>query len=109
MEVRHWVGRSIRIPNATLPLEGKSTRIDAEGISVAVFRVGGDLYAIDAICTHQQGPLDKGRVSGKTVECPWHGSVFSLEDGQVRRGPATKPVRAYRAHSEGTTLLLEMD
>jgi nitrite reductase/ring-hydroxylating ferredoxin subunit len=31
------------------------------------------------------------------VTCPVHGSVFSLVDGGVRRGPATRPVQAFEA------------
>jgi nitrite reductase/ring-hydroxylating ferredoxin subunit len=32
-----------------------------------------------------------------TVTCPAHGSVFSLADGRVRRGPATHPVQPFDA------------
>jgi len=50
-------------------------------------------------CTHQGAPLDRGIVklagSDPTVTCPAHGSVFSLLDGAVRRGPATQPVRSF--------------
>jgi nitrite reductase/ring-hydroxylating ferredoxin subunit len=48
-------------------------------------------------CSHLSGPLHDGElVEEETcVECPWHGSVFSLADGSVRRGPATAPVHAF--------------
>ncbi len=39
----------------------------------------------------------KANGAGPTVTCPAHGSVFSLVDGTVRRGPATQPVRAFEA------------
>lgn len=91
------------------PGPGKSKRIEVEGVAVALFRVGERLYAIDAACTHLSGPLDEGTLNGTAVECPWHGSVFSVETGQVLRGPAMEPVRAYKARMEGTTLVLETD
>jgi nitrite reductase/ring-hydroxylating ferredoxin subunit len=36
-----------------------------------------------------------GKLVGDTVTCPWHGSVFCLDDGALRHGPATVPVVAY--------------
>ncbi|MGI0055595.1 MAG: Rieske (2Fe-2S) protein [Thermoplasmata archaeon] len=97
----------VRIPDVNPPLEGKGIRVDAEGVAVAVFRIAGSLYAIEATCPHMRGPLEGGRVNAMTVECPWHGSIFSVESGKVLRGPATVPVHAYRARAEGTTLVLD--
>jgi nitrite reductase/ring-hydroxylating ferredoxin subunit len=98
----------IRIEGVTPPGEGQGVRVLAGGTPVALFRVGGQLYAIDARCTHVGGPLDQGRVvDGPAVRCPWHGSVFSLASGGVTSGPATRPVRAYRARFEGDTLVLD--
>ncbi|HEY6238111.1 MAG TPA: Rieske 2Fe-2S domain-containing protein, partial [Thermoplasmata archaeon] len=60
-------------------------------------------------CTHVGGPLDQGSVSGLQVTCPLHGSVFDLATGSVVRGPAFRPVTAYRARIEGTALVLERE
>jgi nitrite reductase/ring-hydroxylating ferredoxin subunit/uncharacterized membrane protein len=46
------------------------------------------IIALHATCAHAGGPLDKGTLVDGCVQCPWHGSRFSLEDGHVRRGPA---------------------
>lgn len=100
---------STRVEKASLPAEGHGVRVVANGKPVAVFRVGGQLYAIDARCSHVGGPLDRGAVAGTQVTCPLHGSVFDVRDGSVVRGPAATPVTAYRAHLEGETLVLERD
>ena len=42
-------------------------------------------------CTHRGALLHEGEVLGDCIECPWHASVFSLADGAVRSGPATRP------------------
>jgi nitrite reductase/ring-hydroxylating ferredoxin subunit len=89
------------------PPEGKATRVESNGRSVAVFSVRGALFAIDADCTHVGAPLEEGQVEERRVECPWHGSVFDLETGQVLRGPAELPVTAYRAFMEKDGLVLE--
>ena len=63
--------------------------------------VADTILAVAARCTHQGAALDRGvlnlRDSDPTVTCPAHGSVFSLVDGRVRRGPATQPVQAFDA------------
>jgi nitrite reductase/ring-hydroxylating ferredoxin subunit len=72
-----------------------------DGTDVLIVRAGDRVFAIGNRCTHQGAPLDRGvaRADGPmpTVTCPAHGSVFSLEDGAVRRGPAAAPVPAYEA------------
>ena len=95
-----------RIPNPGLPSDGHSIRVIANGTSVAIFRVAGELYAIDPRCTHIGGPLDQGPLSGTEVTCPWHHSVFDVRDGKVLRGPATKPVAHYRVRLDGDSIIL---
>jgi nitrite reductase/ring-hydroxylating ferredoxin subunit len=79
--------------------EARSTKVEAFGISVMLYRSGEALFAVASRCTHQGAPLDRGVVkaagSDPTVTCPAHGSVFSIVDGAVRRGPATQPVRSF--------------
>lgn len=54
----------IRIEGAAVPEEGHAVRVVVSGNPVAVFRVAGTLYALDARCTHVGGPLDGGTVGG---------------------------------------------
>jgi nitrite reductase/ring-hydroxylating ferredoxin subunit len=46
------------------------------------------VYAIDAIYSHEDGPLEEGILDGYEVECPWHGSRFDVRTGEVRSFPA---------------------
>jgi nitrite reductase/ring-hydroxylating ferredoxin subunit len=92
-------GWPIAIDAAELP-EGKAVRVDVAGTTVMLVRSADEsIFAVAARCTHQGAPLDRGaldlRASDPTVTCPAHGSVFSLVDGRVRRGPAIQPVRAF--------------
>lgn len=98
---------------ADLP-EGRSTRVRVDGIDVMILRDDERVFAIGNRCTHQGAPLDRGvaRADGPmpTVTCPAHGSVFSLEDGAVRRGPAASPVPAYETRiSDGSVQLRPRD
>jgi nitrite reductase/ring-hydroxylating ferredoxin subunit len=79
--------------------DARPRRIEVDGTEAFILRNGEALYAIGLRCTHQGAPLDRGVLhltgSPVTVTCPAHGSMFDLTDGQVRRGPAMRPVPAF--------------
>ncbi len=74
---------------------GKATVILVQGVRIAVFNVGGTIYAIDDVCTHEEASLAEGPVSGEVVTCPKHGSRFNLRTGRVLSLPAVIPVSTY--------------
>lgn len=66
--------------------------VRAGKVNILIARKNQELFAIANTCSHMGGPLDEGDLlEGCKVRCPWHGSVFSLEDGSVIEGPATEP------------------
>src|ERR1700758_3473691 len=64
--------------------------------AVLVARVGGELEAIGAFCTHYHGPLGEGLLVGETVRCPWHHARFCLKTGEALGAPAIDPVACWR-------------
>jgi 3-phenylpropionate/trans-cinnamate dioxygenase ferredoxin subunit len=62
---------------------------------VAVSRVGGTFYAMDDLCTHDEGPLGEGTLEGTAVECPRHGARFDVTTGAALSMPAVTPVRVH--------------
>ncbi|WP_036283972.1 Rieske 2Fe-2S domain-containing protein [Microbacterium luticocti] len=81
--------------------ENKPLRVEAGGVPVVLVRRGGAVHALSATCTHAGGPLDEGTVDENgCVQCPWHGSRFSLADGTVAQGPATVSEPVWEVKSE---------
>ncbi len=76
--------------------EGATLRVTAAGAPVLLHRRHGSLYALANTCSHMGGPLDEGKVDDGCVTCPWHGSVFRLDDGHIVRGPASTPQPVYQ-------------
>jgi Rieske Fe-S protein len=52
----------------------------------------GEFKAFSAVCTHLQCLVDK--VASGTIDCPCHGSEFSVKNGSVVSGPAPSPLPA---------------
>lgn len=79
--------------------DGSVQRVEVGSVAVAVVRIGHDVYAVDDVCSHAEVSLSGGEVwcDEREIECPRHGSTFSLIDGQPQALPATQPVAVYPA------------
>lgn len=97
--VNHAAAALQRVPEGWQPLGAVDSFADRQVTSrplgdttVLVYRDGDRFTVFTAECAHQGGPLGEGRtvdVDGqRCIECPWHGSAFTLADGRAVRGPA---------------------
>ncbi len=95
---------------SSLPNSGDRIVVEVEdGLFVAVFNVGGSFYAIEDVCTHDDGPLAEGELDGYAIECPRHGARFDIRDGKVLSMPAIRPVPYYEVRVEGEDILIRLD
>jgi nitrite reductase/ring-hydroxylating ferredoxin subunit/uncharacterized membrane protein len=90
---------------AELP-EGSMGKRDVSGQSLLVLRRGDRVDVLSNVCSHLSGPLNEGTLSedstyGPCVTCPWHGSTFSIEDGEVVHGPATSHLPRFETRVTG--------
>ena len=63
--------------------QGSMKGFTAGGKKILVANIGGAFHAMDAVCSHMQGDLAKGRLEGSVVTCPRHGSRFDVTTGKV--------------------------
>lgn len=75
--------------------EGTPLLGHAAGEAVVVVRVGDDVHAIGASCTHYGGPLAEGIVVATTIRCPWHHACFDLQTGRAIGAPALSDAACY--------------
>ena len=74
---------------------GQAKIVDVKGKEIALFNIGGEYFAIDNMCTHEEASLAEGEVSGYEVTCPLHGAKFDVRTGQVLGPPAYDDVASY--------------
>ncbi len=71
--------------------DGVPTRVMHEQSPILLVRRGDQVFALAENCAHLGGPLSEGKLDGDIIQCPWHGSRFSIRDGHVVDGPAVHP------------------
>lgn len=87
---------------------GSARRFDIDGHRLCVVHLGDDYYVIDDTCTHADYSLSEGDIweDDLEIECPKHGSTFSLETGEPATLPATQPVRVYEVKIDGDDVVV---
>jgi 3-phenylpropionate/trans-cinnamate dioxygenase ferredoxin subunit len=73
-------------------------RFDHGGWTYAVYRsAGGEVFATDGLCTHEQVHLADGLVIDDTIECPKHNGRFNYRTGAPLRAPVCLALATYPA------------
>lgn len=85
---------------------GSSKIVAFDGKSVAIFNVGGTLYAIVNACVHRGGPVGEGELDGTVITCPWHGWSYDITTGASEAPPGAK-LAIYRVEVDGAEVKLE--
>jgi 3-phenylpropionate/trans-cinnamate dioxygenase ferredoxin component len=87
---------------------GSARRFDVDGHRLCVVHIGDDFYVIDDTCSHADYSLSEGDIweDDLEIECPKHGSTFSLETGEPATLPATQPVRVYDVNIDGDDVVV---
>jgi ferredoxin-NADP reductase/nitrite reductase/ring-hydroxylating ferredoxin subunit len=63
--------------------EGTLMRVDVAGRPIVMAMVKGKVYAMDAVCSHEGGPLEEGTLDEYELKCPWHYAVFDVRNAKV--------------------------
>ena len=107
---KHIVGTVTEIP------PGQRKIVEVNGISIGVFNVKGNYYALRNRCPHQGAPLCQGSIKGtalpsapgeyiwaregEILRCPWHGWEFDVTTGRSIFNPHKVRVKSYEVSVE---------
>lgn len=79
---------------AALPA-GASKAIDIDGHSVLICNSNNEYFAVQNRCTHQNSPLEGGRIRNGLIACPLHGVMFDVRTGCGKGQMGRVPLRTY--------------
>jgi len=71
---------------AASELDGDPQGFKIGDLRVGLFKIDGEVFAIDDVCPHAFALLSTGFIDGHVVECPLHGAMFDVRNGECRSG-----------------------
>lgn len=86
---------------------GATRRVVVDGNDVLLCNVGGEIYAVEDVCTHDGGALDQGELEECRIMCPRHGAYFDVKTGAALTLPAIIPLKTYPVRIEGDEIVVE--
>lgn len=63
--------------------------------TIALYKVEGEIFATDSVCTHGAASLCNGFLMGYEIECPLHQGRFDVRTGKGLCSPITKDIAIY--------------
>jgi 3-phenylpropionate/trans-cinnamate dioxygenase ferredoxin subunit len=101
----------VRVCSTAEVADGAAKRVDVDGHLLCVVRIADDWYVVGDRCSHADYSLSEGEVWADEceIECPQHGSTFSLATGEPQSLPATKPIPVYGVRVEGDDVIVSVD
>ena len=85
----------VDVIDASAMANGENVVVDVDGTDVAVFKIDGDFYAIEDVCTHDGAEIASGELDGDEIICPRHGARFDIVTGRALSLPAVVPIPVY--------------
>ena len=96
------VGKASEVPPGTAKVYEVNDRF------VAVCNVDGSLFAVDDICTHDEGSLEQGDLDGFEIECPRHMARSDVRTGEATALPAVVSIDTFGVRVEGDDIEIDV-
>jgi 3-phenylpropionate/trans-cinnamate dioxygenase ferredoxin component len=89
---------------------GEVKLVRAGELTVCVYNLDGEVYALEDRCSHDDGPLCEGDFDPEEgiVVCPRHGANFDIRTGEALTLPAFEPVETFPARVEDGVVKVEL-
>lgn len=88
--------------------DGEHMIVDVAGVDIAVFKIDGQFYAIEDVCTHDGAEIASGELDGDEIVCPRHGARFCVKTGEVKGPPAYEDITCYSVRIENGRVMVKI-
>ena len=91
-----------------IPADG-GLRVSLGDLELGIYRVDGELYAMDDICPHAGSSLSEGVLDGTCVICPTHNWEFDLRTGLPPKVEIGERLARFPVLMQGQDVLVDPD
>jgi len=82
--------------------EGDTRQVEAGGEEICLYKLEGQVYATQDVCTHGRASMAEGQiVDGGLIECPLHEGTFDIRTGAAVGAPCKRALKCYPVRVEG--------
>ncbi len=89
--------------------DGEHVVVEVDGADVAIFKIDGEFFAIEDVCTHDGAEIASGELDGDEIVCPRHGARFCVKTGAVKSAPAYEDIPCFPLRIENHRLQVRDD
>jgi len=101
--------RKVRLASLDELPPGMMRTYEVEGRHILLANVGGRIYGMGGICSHEEWDLSEGTLQGEEVVCAGHGAIWDLRTGQAEFMEPLPPLPTYRVTVEGGDIFVEIE
>jgi nitrite reductase/ring-hydroxylating ferredoxin subunit len=87
---------------------GEMLAVRAGDKDIALYDIGGAIYATDNVCTHAFAQLTDGFLDGDVIECPLHAGRFEVKTGKGLGPPIPCDIKTYRTRTSGDAIEVDV-
>jgi 3-phenylpropionate/trans-cinnamate dioxygenase ferredoxin subunit len=88
--------------------KGKMIKVEAKATEILLANVGGNIYAIDNICSHEGCGLNEGNLDGYIITCPCHAAKYDIRTGNGQKDtPWGSGQQSFKVKIQGKNVLVE--
>ena len=82
--------------------------VTIDSVKVGLFRVNGEIHALDDICTHGNALLSEGFLDGHEIECPLHAGLVDVRTGEGTTAPIVRATRRHEVRIDNDNLYVRL-
>ncbi|WP_321935616.1 non-heme iron oxygenase ferredoxin subunit [Paraburkholderia sp. J8-2] len=82
--------------------------VTIDSVKVGLFRIDGEIHALDDICTHGNALLSEGFLDGHEIECPLHAGLVDVRTGKGTTSPITRDTRCHEVRIDDGNLYVRL-
>jgi 3-phenylpropionate/trans-cinnamate dioxygenase ferredoxin component len=100
----------VKVASVTQLTDPGKLLVEVDERLIVLFRIAGNFYALDDVCTHDGGPLSEGALDSTacTIACPRHGAKFDVRNGAALTMPATQSTQAHEVKVVGDDVFVKL-